>query len=77
MAPSPGAPVGGERPRRAVPAAASASAASAALGDQPMDPEHIDMEAVSAPSEGRYFCPLPGCIAHGASGHAGWESLQA
>ena len=38
-----------------------------------MDPE--DMEAVSAPSEGRYFCPLPGCIAHGASGHAGWESF--
>lgn len=67
----------GERPRRAAAAAPTASAAFTRACNVPMfsDQEDVDMDRAPAPDAGRFFCPLPSCVAHRPSGHAGWESF--
>ena len=73
MAPSPGTPLGGERPSRCARARGSGSGADVPMaipdGDEDMDD--------AALGGGREHCPIPGCVAHCATGHAGWGSAAA
>lgn len=67
MAPSPGTPLGGERPLQA-----GTGVAGAAGVDVPMPALDEDADMGEA-GPGRHHCPIPSCSAHNSTGHAGWE----
>ena len=66
MAPSPGTPLGGERPRRRAPSPAASSAAVMEVDSAPA--------AADAAPPGRLVCPVLGCPCADASRHPGWTS---
>ena len=70
MVPSPGAPVGGERPPRQDSINASHVVAVGQIHTIDDDVDMTDAPRVA----GRQHCPIPTCAAHSSTGHAGWDS---
>ena len=75
MAPSPGTPVGGERPcrrRSDSPRSPRAAAAVAAVGDG-AGPSSLPMEVDNV--RGRVYCPVTTCPCSDAARAPGWQSV--